>query len=120
MLDYSRFAVRLRRSDLPRMVEILRAIPPERVLALRSGLASVWERFTYSFIARAERWRQCGRNGLRRESEGCDAPGWRPSVKGGSRELGFAASPHLRGVDAIDTLMRVLAARLSNLSNERG
>ena len=37
----SRFAIRIERDQLPRLVEMLRAIPPERVTQMRAELAKV-------------------------------------------------------------------------------
>ena len=43
-LDVSQFSVRIAREDAPRIVDILRAIPPERRARLRAGLARVGSR----------------------------------------------------------------------------
>ena len=54
LLDLSKFAVRIERRDMPRLVETLRAIPAERVAAMQAELAKVWERYTYSGLFKRE------------------------------------------------------------------
>ena len=115
MLDLDSFGVRIPRADLPRMIDILRAIPRDRVTALRAGLRAVWERFTYSSLALAERRRRCGTDGWSTELDGCKPVG--PGVSGPNTVSGeVLANPRLRGHDAIDTLMRVLHTRLVDRS----
>ena len=58
-LNFSSFGVRLRRNQLHQIPELLRAIPPRRVAEMQSALARLWERFTYSSLAIAERDRHC-------------------------------------------------------------
>jgi hypothetical protein len=107
VLDFSSFGVRVPRRRLPQLIQILRRIPPARIAQLRQGLARVWERFTYSSLALAERQRRCGTPGWRDAGElGCVPANARDA------KIGFLASPEIRGHDAIDTLMRVLHARL--------
>ena len=53
VLDFGSFGLRIPRAQLPRLPQILRAIPEERVRQLQRGLVAVWERFTYSSVARA-------------------------------------------------------------------
>lgn len=105
VLNFSRFAIRLPRAKLPQLPQILRAIPESRVAELQRGLSLVWERFTYSSLAIAERRRLCGKNGWSGEREGC-----RPTNR--RRENAFLTNPNLKGVDALDTLLQVLKSRL--------
>ena len=115
VLDLDSFGVRIPRADLPRMIDILRAIPRDRVAALRAGLRAVWERFTYSSLALAERRRRCGTNGWSAEADGCKPVG--RGASGPNTVSGeVLANPRLRGHDAIDTLMRVLHTRLVDRS----
>ena len=48
VLDLPKFALRLERHQLPRIVEIREAVPRAAVAAMQAELAKVWERFTYS------------------------------------------------------------------------
>ena len=99
VLNFSAFAVRIPRNQLPQLPQILRAIPPERVRAMQAALSRVWERFTFSSLAIAERERQCATDPT---SADCLA------LSRGLEGSGGAAT----GIDAIDTLMQVLHARL--------
>ena len=98
VLNFSAFAVRLPRKDLPRLPTLLRAIPEARVREMQGALAKVWERFTYSSLAIAERERACKEGA---HSKSCK------ELKRGLAGLSGQAT----GRDAIDTLMHVLAAR---------
>ena len=99
VLDFSSFALRLNRSQLVALPQILRAIPKARVEAMRAALGLVWERYTYSSLAIAERRRRCGT----RHWSGCA-----PKLP---RDR-WLASARLTGRDAVDTLLHVLAARI--------
>ena len=48
LLDWNEFAVFLSFEDIPRIPEILRAIPPEKVKSLREKGEDVWPRFILS------------------------------------------------------------------------
>ena len=49
-LDWRRFSVRIAPSDIPKLPEILRAIPPERIATMQRRLAEVKDRyFLYPF-----------------------------------------------------------------------
>lgn len=101
VLNFTAFAVRLPRRDLPRLPELLRAIPDARVAEMQAALGRVWERFTYSSLAIAERDRACnqyagGQRTCRELSRGLSGMGGEAT-----------------GRDAVDTLMHVLHQRLS-------
>jgi len=99
VLDFNAYAIRVPRAKIGRIVEILRAIPPARIARMQSALAKVWERFTFSSLALAERDRICANapNGA-----GCHDM---------RRQLSGPAGA-VSGRDALDTLMHVLHARL--------
>jgi hypothetical protein len=91
-LDVSKYSLRVAQADAPRLVETLRAVPPETRAELRRGLARVWHRYVWSGAFRAEKAR-------------CDAGEVRCTVAG----LAAAAAPR---PDAFDTLMQVLGAKM--------
>ncbi|CAI5502258.1 unnamed protein product [Closterium sp. Naga37s-1] len=92
-LNYSEFAVRVAEDDIPHLVDILRAIPPNRVQELLSGVESVWQRWAYASVARMEGRRQ---------------------AHGGRPQLWMPAMEDLRGDDAIATLLQVLLYKRCN------
>lgn len=47
MLNWEDFAVKLEKKDIPRIAEILRAIPEEVVRAKQKACREVWTRFTW-------------------------------------------------------------------------
>ena len=98
-LNFSAFGVRIPRAQLPQLPVILRMIPPTRVAAMQAALNTVWERFTFSSIAIAERDRQCA---VDQTSANC---------RDLRRKLTGAAGT-VSGHDAVDTLLHVLHARL--------
>ena len=107
VLNFSAYAVRIPRARMHELPEILRKIPDARVRQMQDALARVWERFTYSSVALAERSRRC--------AEG-------PQSANACREItrslkGRAAEA--TGRDAVDTLMQVLNARLIAKSASR-
>ena len=73
----------------------------------------MWERFTYSSLARLARKRLCGTDGWSAAEEGCQ-PVHRGSTRGKLKpnDDAFMANPALVGNDALDTLLHVLKARL--------
>ena len=99
VLNFSAYAVRIPRRRLHALPEILRAIPPAQVEAMQAALGRVWERFTYSSLAIAERERQCAA-----DAHAPDCAALRRGLEG--------AGGAVTGVDAVDTLMHVLHARL--------
>ena len=105
-LDLAAFGLRVPRAQLASLPQILRAIPEARVRRLQRGLARVWERFTYSSLALAERSRRCGSPGWTARDDGCLPT---PAL-GASR--GFLGDARLTGRDAVETLMHVLRAKL--------
>ena len=106
MLNFEAYAVRIPRRDIHRLPDILRAIPADKVTAMQTALGQVWERFTYSSLAIAERERQCAR-----EPEGRSCKELTTGLSG----LGGKATGH----DAIDTLMQVLQARMLTQHHRR-
>ena len=99
VLDFDSYAVRVPRSQIHRIPEILRDISPRRVASMQAALGKVWERFTFSSLALAERDRLCAHAP---HAEGCREM---------RRQLGGAGGA-VSGRDALDTLMHVLYARL--------
>ena len=78
--------------------------------------SQVWERFTYSSLAKLERERRCGTAGWGRADAGCTPPPV-PARRDGRPRLddpadSYLASPHLRGADALDYMLQVLKGRL--------
>jgi len=105
VLDVSRFSVRIARDEIPRLVDILRAIPEARVARMQAELAKVWERFTYSGLFKREfasqrRARSSPRLRARVGDvlEG-DTPSFAP-IEG-----------RLRGADAVDGFLELLRLR---------
>ena len=107
VLDFSSFALRLNRSQLAELPQILRDIPATKVAAMQASLGRVWERFTYSSLAIAERRRRCGTE----HWDGCA-----PRLK---RDR-WVASAAITGRDAVDTLMHVLKLRLAERIRSEG
>eukprot|EP00325_Prymnesiales_sp_UTEX-LB-985_P011016 CAMPEP_0174751872 /NCGR_PEP_ID=MMETSP1094-20130205/100732_1 /TAXON_ID=156173 /ORGANISM="Chrysochromulina brevifilum, Strain UTEX LB 985" /LENGTH=337 /DNA_ID=CAMNT_0015957417 /DNA_START=19 /DNA_END=1032 /DNA_ORIENTATION=+ len=102
VLDFSTYAIRVRRADLPRLPQILRAISDGKVAAMQHALTRVWERFTYSSLVLAERERRC----LHGSTDQCRR------VEDSFKLSPGRTGPRLTGKDAVDTLMQVLHARL--------
>jgi hypothetical protein len=107
-LDLSKFTIRIDRSELPRLVETLRAVPPARVAEMQAELAKVWERFTYSGL-------------FKREFAMQDRPphaltqrrvGVVPTQAEQRARIFMPLEPRLRGIDAVDTLVEHLRLRL--------
>ncbi|CAI5946693.1 unnamed protein product [Closterium sp. NIES-64] len=92
-LNYSEFAVRVAEDDIPHLVDILRAIPLNRVQELLAGVESMWQRWAYASVARMEGRRQ---------------------AHGGRPQLWMPAMEDLRGDDAIATLLQVLLYKRCN------
>ena len=97
-LDVSAFSIRVSSADAASLVETLRAVPLETRAKLREGLARVWGRYVWSGAFRAENAR-------------CEAGAVRCT------DVGLAAGK-ARGPDAFDTLVEVLAAKLSARGGE--
>ena len=87
VLEWEQYAVRVERRQMPRLLEILRAVGDGEVRARRAALQRVWSRFAYSGVIAAEGARRRGRRRRARRSVG-GAP------------------------DAVDTLLEVLHVRL--------
>mmetsp|Transcript_21454 Transcript_21454/g.54885 ORF Transcript_21454/g.54885 Transcript_21454/m.54885 type:complete len:272 (+) Transcript_21454:253-1068(+) len=114
VLDFSSFALRLPRSDIPRLPEILRAVPESKIASMQEAMSRVWERFTYSSLVVAEHDRQCNWPMANRDT--CQQLKRKFALEGRRR---LPPKPRkLSGRDAIDTLMQVLQARL--LSQQQG
>ena len=54
VLDVTKFSVRVPRDQLPKLLDILRAIPKAKVREMQGELAKVWERYTYSSVYKRE------------------------------------------------------------------
>ena len=98
VLAFDAYGLRVPRARLPSLVDIVRDVPAPRVKELQQGLSRVWERFSYSSLALAERRRRCVGLG----AAGCKLPAAEQ----------YLAHPSLTGEDAMDTLMQVLKAKL--------
>ena len=108
VLNITRFTIRIERDQLPRLVDILRAIPPSRVAELQAELAKVWERFTYSALFKREHTMQL------RPPDALTR-----SRVGAQPDTVFSAlEPRLRGADATDALVAHLRNRLLLYSHE--
>ena len=105
VLAFDSYAVRVRRADIGKLPQILRAIPQERVRAMQTAIATVWERFTFSSVAMAERDRIC---------DGAEDGGGSFACRTMRGQLA-----ELTGRDAVDTLMHVLYARLLAKDQQR-
>eukprot|EP00964_Phaeocystis_antarctica_P018792 scaffold10351_cov62-Phaeocystis_antarctica.AAC.15 len=121
VLDFSSFGLRIPRAELPRLPQILRAIPEARVRQLQRGLVAVWERFTYSSLALAAAGRRrCDPQG-EEDSQSAEEGEGRVITEGcAPNEPGFVSDPRLTGRDAIDTMMQVLKLRLAQRSQAAG
>ena len=100
VLNFTSFAIRLPRNQLHRMIDILKAIPQERIKAMQAKLSVVWERFTFSSLVKAEASRSC-----------TEQPGAH-DCRELQRQLRGSNGQEVTGRDAVDTLMHVLNARL--------
>lgn len=109
VLNMSRFTVRVERRDLPRIVEVLRGIPPDRIAAMQAELARVWERFTYSGIFKREMQLQ-----ERPPTQGVRARVGAPPQQSDQKSHVFRKlEPRLRGLDATDALLAHLRHKLA-------
>ena len=54
MLDASAYSIRVPRADMPRLLEILRAIPANKVATMQRALRRAWPRFSYLGNAASE------------------------------------------------------------------
>ena len=102
VLDVAKFSLRVERQQLPSLVELLRAVPPQRVAELQAELAKVWERFTYAASFKREHRMQAS------------PPDERARARVGRRpdRLFAALEPRLRGRDAPSALIEHLRNRL--------
>ena len=117
VLDFSSYAIRIPRSDLGRIPEILRAVSNATISRMQRAMARVWERFTYSSLVLAERQRRCrSSTASARECEQVDLAYGLGADAHRSAQYGASA---LQGHDAIDTLMHVLHARLRKREAEQ-
>lgn len=44
MLDFSQFSLRIAQKDIPRVVEILKAVPQDKIASMQAALHKVWHR----------------------------------------------------------------------------
>ena len=100
VLNFTSFAIRLPRNQLHRMIDILKAIPQERIKQMQAKLSVIWERFTFSSLVKAEASRSC-----------TEQPGSH-DCRELQRQLRGSNGQEVTGRDAVDTLMHVLNARL--------
>ena len=109
LLNMSRFAIRIERADLPKIVRTLQSIPKANIREMQSELGKVWERFTYSGLFKHEFQLQ--------RSPPDDLAASRFGVvpqRSDQKSLVFTKlEPRLRGLDAPDALVEHLRHRLS-------
>jgi len=132
VLNVSAYSIRLSRAQLPRLVDILRAVPAHGVARMQAELAKVWERYTYSSLFKQEYRRQLLAEAhepraahsagavsgptaqrLRHRFGSPATPSERP------RSFG-AVEPRLSGIDATRTLVDLLGLRLSRRHGVEG
>ena len=85
VLDTPSYALRVKREEMPRLIEILRSVPQGRIAKMQAALRTAWPRFSYLSVAASEHARR-----------------GRPMPK---------AVEAAAGRDAVATLMQVLRAR---------
>ena len=108
LVDLSKFAVRVPRSALPRLVDILRSIPDAKVASMQAELAKIWERYTYSGLFKREFAMQ-----IRAPDDTTRKRVGTPPNPADQRSGVFSMlDERLRGVDAVDTLVEHLRLRL--------
>jgi hypothetical protein len=110
-LDFNSFALRVPRSELHRLPQILRAVSEDRVREMQEVITRVWERFSYSSLGLAEAKRRCGAepSAARHRAE---CIGGRDAKTDLRRWVTKPLKERITGRDAIDTLMLVLQVRL--------
>ncbi len=107
VLNISAYSLRVDRSDLPRLVHILRSVPPHRVRQMQAELARVWERYTYSRLFKRD---YALRDGAHAHEASRARLGTLPSSE---RAHGFGVlDQRLTGVDAAEALIEHLQRRL--------
>ena len=47
ILDWSKFSIRVAESDLPRLYDILKAVPHHTIVSMQERLHQIWTRFAY-------------------------------------------------------------------------
>ena len=100
VLHYPSFSVRIKEADVPRLPEILRSIPKQKVEQLQAGLSLVRSRFGYASLAINE---------LRlAKGHGVEPHDY----------LGKLEEHNARREDALDTVMRVLLYRAAKRKGE--
>ena len=90
VLDAPSYSIRVRREQLPSLVDMLRAMPAEKILSMQAALARVWPRFSYLGAVAAE---------ARRRGDG------------DSNGLGIPGVELAAHQDAVSTLLQVLKVR---------
>ena len=106
VLNISRFSIRISRDEIPKVIEILRAIPAADVRRMQGELAKVWERFTYSGVFKRE-------YALQRHAAISPKLAARVGQASASDTPSFAPLEHrLRGRDAVDGLIELLRLRM--------
>lgn len=110
VLRYDAFALRVPEADVPKLDQILRAIPDGRRRAMRAAMQSVWTRFAYaSAVLDDEAYLPA------RASDGrtLPRPGGVAQLRLQMRARGLESAP-----DAIDTVLMALHARRRVNSSE--
>ena len=117
MLNLSKFAIRVERSELGGLADRLRAIPRARVAEMQAELAKVWERYTYSALFKREFAMQD-----RPSDATTRARVGAPPAIADQKSRVFAPMEHrLRGLDAVEALLEHLRLRrLQQLEQKAG
>ena len=58
VLDTPSYALRVKREEMPRLIEILRSVPQGRIAKMQAALRTAWPRFSYLSVAASEHARR--------------------------------------------------------------
>ena len=104
VLDARAYSLRVKRDDMPRLLDILRAVPPAEVARMQAALRRVWPRFSYLSVATREL--------RRRASRASSTPRGGPFPGGARDAAADAAAEEAATRDAVATLIQSLRVRL--------